>query len=56
VVRRKKTGAPAVGSGAAAAKSKQPPADKSQRVLMALHDKLKATGAVSEKVRDSMSM
>ena len=53
---RKKTGAPAVGSGAAAAKSKQPPADKSQRVLMALHDKLKATGAVNEKVRDSMSV
>ncbi len=56
VVRRKKTGAPAVGSGAAVAKSKQPPADKSQRVLMALHDKLKATGAVNEKVRDSMSV
>ncbi len=53
---RKKTGAPAVGSGAAAAKSKQPPADKSQRVLMALHDKLKATGAVNEKVRDTMSV
>ncbi len=47
---RKKGGAPAVGSGAAAAKSKQPPSDKSQRALMALHEKLKATGAVNEKV------